>query len=81
LYPQDDKLQSLLAKTYAALGRIGAQHRAQASAYAIRGQLPMAIEQLQLAQKEKDNDFYEQSVIDARLRELKAQQMEEAKRR
>lgn len=81
LYAQDAKLQTLLAKTYSALGRHGAQHRAQAAAYAIQGQLTLAIEQLQLAQKQTDNDFYEQSVIDARLRELKALQAEEAKRR
>jgi predicted Zn-dependent protease len=74
----------LLARTYAALGRVGPQHRAQAAAYALQGQLQQAVEQLQLAQKQTDNDFYEQSVIDARLRELKAQlaqQTEEAKRR
>jgi predicted Zn-dependent protease len=34
---------------------------------------------LQLAQKSPDGDFYERSEVDARLRELKAQQMEEAK--
>lgn len=79
IYTQDAKLQMLLARTYAALGRLGAQHRAQAAAYAIQGQLPLAIEQLQLAQKQLDNDFYEQSVIDARLRELKARQAEETK--
>jgi len=79
LYTQDATLHVLLAKTYAVLGRLGAQHRAQAAAYAATGQLTLAIEQLQLAQKQPDNDFYEQSVIDARLRELKARQAEEAK--
>lgn len=81
LYGQDSRLHTLLAKTYATLGKLGAQHRAQAEAYFVQGQLELAVEQLMLAQKQKDNDFYEQSVIDARLRELKARQAEEAKRR
>jgi predicted Zn-dependent protease len=81
LYSQDARLHTLLAKTYATLGKLGAQHRAQAEAYLVQGQLGQAIEQLGLAQKQADNDFYEQSVIDARLRELKARQAEEAKQR
>ena len=36
-----------------------------------------AIEQLQYAQQAKDGDFYEQSAVDARLRELRQQQAEE----
>jgi predicted Zn-dependent protease len=73
----DAKLHRLMAKSYAALGRQGAQHRAQGEAYALLGQLSLAVEQMDLAQRSKDNDFFEQSVIDARLRQLKARQLEE----
>ena len=40
-----------------------------------------AIEQLQFAQRAGDGNFYEQSVVDARLRELKKQQAEELKQK
>jgi predicted Zn-dependent protease len=79
-YPGDPKLVELLARTYAALGRLGGQHRARAELYVLNGQLPAAIEQLQMGQRVKGLDFYEQSAIDARLRELKALLAEELSR-
>jgi predicted Zn-dependent protease len=78
-YPGDGRMHGLQAKTYAALGQRLQQHRAQAEAYAAQGQLLAAIDQLQLAQKAPDGDFYEYSQVDARLREFKARQAEEAK--
>jgi predicted Zn-dependent protease len=78
-YPSDARMHGLQAKTYAMLGKHVLEHRAQAEAYAAQGQLVAAIEQLQLAQKAKDGDFYVYSQIDSRLRELKARQAEEAK--
>ena len=77
--PADSRMHALQAKAYAQLGRILAQHRAQAEAYVSEGQLPTAIEQLHLAQKAPDGDFYERSEVDARLRELMAVQAEELK--
>jgi predicted Zn-dependent protease len=44
--------------------------------------LPAAIEQLTLARSAGDGDFYQLSVVDARLKELRAQyatEMKEAK--
>ena len=79
LYPSDYKLYGLLAKTYAALGKRLAQLKTQAEFYLLQGQLTPAIEQLQFAQKETDGNFYEQSAVDARLRELRVLQAEEAK--
>lgn len=79
-YPGDPKLIGLLAKTYAALGRLAGQHRAQAELYLLNGQITPAVEQLLMAQRVKGLDFYEQSAIDARLRELKALQAEDAAR-
>ena len=74
----DDKLHALLAKNYAALGKRLLQHRAQAEAYLLQGQLGPAVEQLQFAQQSGDGNFYEQSAVDARLRELRKLQAEEA---
>jgi predicted Zn-dependent protease len=80
LYSGDVRMLGLLAKTYALLGKVARQHRVQAEVYAANGQLLAAIEQLQLAQQARDGDFYDQAQIDARLRELKRQQAEEARK-
>ena len=77
----DFKLYGLQAKTYAALGKRVQQHRTQAEFYVLQGQLGPAVEQLQFAQKASDGNFYEQSAVDARLRELRKQQLEEAKQK
>ena len=77
----DFKLHALQAKTYSALGKRLQQHRALAESYFLQGQLGAAVEQLQFAQQATDGNFYEQSVVDARLRELRKLQEEEAKLR
>lgn len=78
---RDPRLYQLIAKSYAALGQRTAQHRAMAESYLLLGSLPAAIEQLQFAQAAADTDFYTLSAIDARLRELKAQQTQAMKER
>lgn len=75
----DYKLYGLQAKSYAALGKRLQQHRAQAEFYLLQGQLGQAVEQLQFAQQATDGNFYEQSAVDARLRELRKLQAEEDK--
>jgi beta-barrel assembly-enhancing protease len=80
-YASDPRLFSMLAQVYLALDRPAAQHRAQAELYLLNGQLVAAIEQLQMAQRLKTLDFYEQSAIEARLRELRSLQAEETKQR
>ncbi|MCE1241723.1 M48 family metalloprotease [Oryzomicrobium sp.] len=79
-YPQDPSFYFLLAKSQAALGRQLAQHRALAEAYALQGQTAQAVEQLTLAQRAGDGNFYDQSVVEARLKELKARLAEEKRR-
>ena len=79
LNPADYKLYGLQAKNYAALGKRLPQHRAQAEFYLLQGQLGQAVEQLQFAQQDSDGNFHEQSAVDARLRELRILQAEEAK--
>ncbi|KFB72546.1 MAG: TPR repeat-containing protein YfgC precursor [Candidatus Accumulibacter phosphatis] len=79
VYSSDYKLYGLQARTFAAAGRRLQQHRAQAEFYLLQGQLGPAVEQLQFAQKASDGTFFEQSAVDARLRELRKLQAEEAK--
>jgi predicted Zn-dependent protease len=80
-YPRDARLYSLQAKSYAASGKRLLQHQALAETYVLQGTLPAAIEQLQLAQKSGDGDFYQLSAVEARLRDLRSQQAEERKYR
>lgn len=77
--PQDVRLHKLRALAYAGQGRQAMQHRALAEVFALQGQTQGAIGQLELAQKAGDANFYEMSSIDARLRELKLQRVEEMK--
>ena len=81
LTPSDPILHGLQARSYAALGKRLQQHRAQAELYFLQGQLVAAVQQLELAQKAGDGDFFEHSQVDARLRELKIRQQEEAKQK
>ena len=71
-YTTDPKLYEFQARASAALGKILQQHRSLAESYALNGQNTAAIEQLMLAQKAPDGDFYEHSQVDARLRQLRA---------
>ncbi|OAI51001.1 hypothetical protein AYO46_08935 [Betaproteobacteria bacterium SCGC AG-212-J23] len=83
LYPKDAALFQLQAKCYAATGKRLLQHQSQAEVYVLQGSLPAAIEQLQLARSAGDGDFYQLSVVDARLKELRSQhatEMQDARR-
>lgn len=69
---QDDpKLHELAARCYERKGKKLAQHRAIGESYYRRGNLVGAVEQLEIALKAKDGDFYESSSTESRLRELK----------
>jgi predicted Zn-dependent protease len=76
-YREDAKLYDLLAKAYSNQGKIALQHMALAESYVLAGALPAAVDQLNSARKASDVSFYDQSVIDAREREIKARQKEE----
>lgn len=78
-YPDDVRLYKQLAESHAGLGHKAQQHRALAESFALQGQTSEAIEQLQLAQKAGDANFFDMSVIDARLREMKRRQLDEIK--
>ena len=77
LYRQDAKLQKLLAKVYAAEGKQALQHIALADALAIQNNWSGALQQLDIARREKDAGYYELSVIDANERDWKESHKEE----
>ncbi|WP_370663269.1 beta-barrel assembly-enhancing protease [Massilia mucilaginosa] len=79
LYREEPKLHELLAKTYAAQGKIALQHLALAESYALSGGMLAALDQLTIARKASDASFYDMAVIDARERELQARRREEMK--
>lgn len=70
-YPDDYRLYQLQARSYAAQGKILLQHQALAEAYVRQGNLPAAIEQLQIGLKNRDGDFYQLSIAEARLKQLR----------
>jgi len=69
-HPQDIVLWQDLARAQSALGAFAAQHRATAEAYALQGKTEAAIEQLRIAQRTPGADYFEASIIAARLRDL-----------
>jgi predicted Zn-dependent protease len=71
LQTEDYKLYLLQARSYAMLNKRLAQHRAQGEAYARMGNIPGAVEQMQIALKSGDGDFFLLSSTEARLRELR----------
>ncbi|MDD2742645.1 MAG: M48 family metalloprotease [Rhodocyclaceae bacterium] len=77
--PQDLRLHKMLAESYAGLGRNAQQHLALAEVFSLQGQTEGAIDQLQHARNAGDANFYELSVIDARMRELRKRRLEEQK--
>lgn len=79
--PSEPRFYQMLAKSYAGLGQQVEQHRALAEYYYLNGSLPGAIQQLQLAQSARDADFYTLSAVDARLRQLRAEQLQAMKDR
>jgi predicted Zn-dependent protease len=80
-FPDDPQAHALQAKCYALLGQRAQQHRAQGESYLLLGLLGQAIEQLELAQRANDGNFYDQSQVEAKLRELRVRQLELMKAR
>jgi predicted Zn-dependent protease len=64
---------ALLGRSYAALGRQSLHHQAIGEMYALLGVKPAALQQMELARRANDGDFYTMSEIDARVRELQAE--------
>ncbi|MEO7744156.1 MAG: M48 family metalloprotease [Usitatibacter sp.] len=70
---QDDAtLYEIQARAFGATGQRVAQHRSQAEAYYRRGNLSAAVDQLEIAVRDRGSDFYQLSSAESRLRELRA---------
>ncbi|HQN65002.1 MAG TPA: M48 family metalloprotease [Methylophilus sp.] len=78
-YPDDAYLYDLLAKAYAAKGKELLRFQAQGESYYRKYNLQKAIEQMDIAVKSKDGNFYEHSIVEARLKELRRLQNNEDK--
>jgi predicted Zn-dependent protease len=75
-YPSDATLHRLAARAYAEVGNRFQQHRHLGEYYAWAGNLGAAIDQLDLAVKAGDGDFYQLSAVETRLRSLRRDQAE-----
>jgi predicted Zn-dependent protease len=79
-FPDDDHLYELQAQAYAQMGKNLLLHQAQGEAYYRAYNLPGAVEQMELAVKSGDGDFYQLSIVEARLKQLR-QQMGDPKKK
>jgi predicted Zn-dependent protease len=71
LYPLDAYIYEMLAKAYAMQNKNLLSHQAQGEAYFRKYDLARAIEQMDIASKATDGDFYQASIVEARLKELR----------
>jgi predicted Zn-dependent protease len=75
-FPGDGPLHQIAARAYADQNMRLKQHEHLGEFYAWAGNLPLAIVQLELAAKAGDGNFYQVSVVESRLRKLRADQAE-----
>lgn len=75
-FPGNGPLHRIAARAYAEQNMRSKEHQHQGEYYAWAGALSLAIGQLELASKAGDGDFYQNSVVDTRLRTLRAEQAE-----
>lgn len=77
LFPTDAYFYEMMAKAYGAQGKDLLRFQAQGEAYYRKYNLNRAVEQFDFAVKAKDGNFYEHSIVDARLKELRRLQANE----
>lgn len=70
-FPGDAHLYELQSQGYTQQGKNLLRHQAQGEAYYRSYNLPSAIEQMELAVRSGDGDFYQQSIAEARLKQLR----------
>ena len=75
----DAEIWRILGEAHQALGERGLAHKAAAEGYLLRGMRLPALEQLRLARAAGDLDFFNGSIVDAKLREVEAIYREEMK--
>jgi beta-barrel assembly-enhancing protease len=78
-FPNDGPLQLLAARAYAAQNKQMLAHRHQGEYYAWQGNLKGAVDQLEIAAKARDGDFYQESVVDTRLKALRREVADQSK--
>ena len=71
LYPNDAHLYELQSQAYTQQGLNMQRHQAQGEAYFRSYNLPAAIEQMELALKYGNGDFYQMSIVEARLKQMR----------
>ena len=69
----DADLYDLQGKAYAAQGKKLLQHQSLGEAYVRIGNISAAVDQMEIAVRSGDGDYYQQSSVEARLKELRAQ--------
>jgi beta-barrel assembly-enhancing protease len=70
IFTADATLYNKLAKAYSYQGKELLKYQAQAEAYYRSYDLNRAVEQMEMASKATDGNFYEKSIVDSRLKEL-----------
>jgi predicted Zn-dependent protease len=78
-FPADGPLQLIAARAYAAQNKQMQAHQHQGEYYAWQGNLKAAVDQLEIASKAGDGNFYEASVVDSRLRALRREAADQDK--
>ncbi|HEY8355783.1 MAG TPA: M48 family metalloprotease [Methylophilaceae bacterium] len=78
-YPDDPYFYELKSQAYTMQGKNLLRHQAQGEAYFRRYNLQGALEQMDLAAKANDGDFYQQSIVEARLNQLRQMALEPKK--
>ncbi len=76
----DYHLYDLQARAYAHLDKQLLSHQALAESYLRQGNLTAALDQLQIAVKSDDGDFYQNSSVEARIREIKKELSAQSKK-
>ena len=77
LYPNDAYFYELLAKAYSTKNKKLLSFQAQGEAYYRKYNLKKAIEQMEFAAKANDGNFYEHSIVEARLKDFRRLQENE----
>jgi len=75
-FPEDGLLHRIAARAYADQNMRLKQHEHQGEYYAWAGNLPLAVDQFELAIKAGDGDFYQISVVETRLRKVRSDMAE-----
>jgi beta-barrel assembly-enhancing protease len=77
--PGDGQLHLIAARAYAAQNKELKQYQHQGEYYAWQGNLKAAVVQFELASKAKDSNFYDASVVETRLQDLKKELKDQPK--